>query len=99
MAGGLAVNGLRHHEAPAVVPIDQPPLRVFTAGLGAHRDEERIVESLRPRDVVAPDHDMAEHSVPSSTGSPAPTASAAWAEHGLQSAVSMTGRRGAERKN
>jgi hypothetical protein len=34
--------------------------------LSAHRGKQRIVEFLRPGDVVAPDHDVTEHSVLSS---------------------------------
>src|SRR5438270_6186245 len=61
MGGRLAVDRLGHHETPAVVRVNQPAPGVLGAGLSAHRGKQRIVEFLRPRDVVTPDHNMAEH--------------------------------------
>jgi hypothetical protein len=60
---GLPSIGLGDHETPAVVRICQPALRVHDGGLPTHRDEQGIVELLRPRDIVTSDHDMAEHIV------------------------------------
>src|SRR3954462_2428565 len=62
----LAVNWLRHHEPAAIMRVGQPASGVLSAGLSAHRGEQRIVEFLRPGDIVAPDHDVAEHYVLSS---------------------------------
>src|SRR5688572_21477682 len=64
--GRLAVDGFGHHETRAIVRICQPAPGVLDAGLTTHRDEQGIVEFLRPSDVVTPDHDMAEHLVFSS---------------------------------
>src|SRR5438067_1183287 len=61
MAGRLAVDRFRHHETPAIVRVSQPASGVLDAGLTAHRGKQGIIEFLRPRDVVASDHDMAEH--------------------------------------
>src|SRR3954471_7774440 len=64
--GWLAVVRLGHHEAAAVVRVGQPALARLGAGLPADRGKQRIVKLLRPGDVVAPDHYVAEHSVLSS---------------------------------
>src|SRR5205085_10871572 len=56
--------------------VKQPTFGVLNAGLTAHRDKKGIVEFFRPGDVVAPDHNMAEHSVLSSSESHAPAAPA-----------------------
>src|SRR6516225_732384 len=69
MAGRLAIDRLGHHETPAIVRITQPASGVLDAGLSAHRDKQGIVEFPRSGDVVTPDHDMAEHSGFSSSGS------------------------------
>src|SRR5580692_6747064 len=74
MVGRLTVDRLGHHKTPAIVRVTEPAPGVLRARLSAHRDEQGIVEFLRPRDVVAPDHDMAEHSVLSSSASHAPAA-------------------------
>src|SRR6476469_10989621 len=57
----LAVVGYGHDEAGAVVRIGNPARPHLGAGLSADRGEERVVEFLRPGDVVAADHDMAVH--------------------------------------
>src|SRR5882672_1943312 len=57
----LAVDGLGHHQAPAIMRVTQPAFGVLSAGLAADRDKQGIVEFLRPGDVVTPDHNMAEH--------------------------------------
>src|SRR5205807_332741 len=67
MVGRLAINGFGHHKTPAIVCVRQPASGVLSARLTAHRDKQRIVEFLRPADVVTPDHHMAEHSVLSSS--------------------------------
>src|SRR5688572_32294551 len=67
--GRLAVDGFGHHETRAIVRICQPAPGVLDSGLTTHRDEQGIVEFLRPSDVVTPDHDMAEHFVLSSLNS------------------------------
>jgi len=46
---------------PAVVGVGQPPFAHLGAGLPTNRGKQCIVELLRPGDVVATDHDMAEH--------------------------------------
>src|SRR5829696_8388889 len=68
-AGRLPVDRLRHHEGGALVQVGQAALGVDPAGLAADGGKQRVVEGLRPLDVVAADHDVAEHS-------PAPSAHA-----------------------
>src|SRR5439155_10104876 len=80
MGGGLAIDRFGHHKTPAIMCVGQPASGVLDAGLTAHRDKHSIVEFFRPGDVVAPDHNMAEHSVLSSSEShvarpPRPTTS------------------------
>src|SRR5438105_2118272 len=65
----LAIDGFGHHETPAIVRVNQPTFGVLNAGLTAHRDKKGIVEFFRPGDVVTPDHNMAEHSILSSSES------------------------------
>src|SRR3954467_11755512 len=62
----LAVVGYGHDEAGAVVRIGNPARPHLGAGLAADRGEQRVVEFLRPGDVVAADQDMAVHFVLSS---------------------------------
>src|SRR5260370_32228405 len=54
--------------------VGAPAPGVLSGGRGSHRDKQGIVEFLRPSDVVTPDHNMAEHSVLSSSASHAPAA-------------------------
>src|SRR3954468_11560028 len=61
------VDRLRDHETAAIVRIRESAAGVFCGWLTAHCGKQRVVELLRPGDVVAPDHDMAEHSVLSSS--------------------------------
>src|SRR6478672_13181464 len=63
--GCLAIDRFAHHEPSAVMHVDQPASGILLAGLAADRAEQRIVEFLRPGNVVAADHHMAEHSAPS----------------------------------
>src|SRR5579863_759074 len=63
--GRLAIDGLANHEPAAVMRVNQPALGVLRSRLPADRHEQRIVEFLRAVDVVAADHHMAEHSIPS----------------------------------
>jgi hypothetical protein len=60
---GLAVDRLRHHEGRAFMRVDQPALLVLPAGLRADRGKQRVVELLRALNVIAADHDVAEHSL------------------------------------
>src|SRR4051794_1353161 len=64
----LAVVGYGHDEAAAVVRVGQPALARLGAGLPADRGKQRIVKLLRPGDVVAPDHYVAELDFPPGTG-------------------------------
>src|ERR1051326_7743661 len=81
MAGRLAVDRFGHHEASAVMRVGEPAPGIFRGGLGAHRAKQRVVKFLRPGDVVAPVHDVAEHSVFSSWELRGPAVSASYAEH------------------
>src|SRR6202042_2225239 len=65
VSGRLAINGFGHQENPAVVRVNQPTLSVLDAGLTAHCAKQRIVKFLRSGNVVASNHNMAKHSVPS----------------------------------
>src|SRR6185312_16665562 len=60
--GRFSVDGFAHHEHPAVVHVDQPALVVLLPGFAVDRAKQGIVERLRPGDIVAADHHMAEHS-------------------------------------
>src|SRR5579872_5734360 len=59
----LAIDRLGNHEPPAVMGVNEPALGVLGTGLTAHRGKHGVVEFPRSGDVVASDHDMAEHSV------------------------------------
>src|SRR5579872_4108162 len=63
IAGRLAVDRLGHHETAAIMRVSQPASGILGAGLSAHRGKQRIVEFLRPGNIVTPDHDVAKHSV------------------------------------
>src|SRR5215469_11618651 len=62
MACRLAVDRLRHHEAPAIMRVGNPPPGVRGGGADAEYTEDRVVKLLRPVEVIAPDHDVTEHS-------------------------------------
>ena len=59
--GGGAVDRRGQQEAAAVVGVDQAALGVALAGGGAEGREQGVVERLGSREVVAADHDVAEH--------------------------------------
>src|SRR6516162_10552689 len=64
----LAINRLCHNEATTIVRVSDPTPRVRGGGADAEHTKDRVVKFLRSSDVVAPDHDVAEHPVLSSSG-------------------------------
>src|SRR5215216_1469909 len=63
VGGRLMVDRLCDHEATAPMGIDKTPLRVLQAWLTAYCRKQRVIEGFRALDVVAADHDMAEHMI------------------------------------